>query len=519
MDTGRDMSAQPAKAKKSTAPKYELQMNESGTMRRVPIGTAAAVQVVPPPPRTAIVSAAVSSSAAARRAPPPPEENLVFDEEGELLTGDARAAALAREAEPAARENELVFGNDGELLEGAAREEALARAAEQNRRNREEREAAAAAAVASTARKPRKPSKKVAELAAADDIEKMKLFYRYRAKNPSFFVYTAEGNLEIKEGNAAKLPAMVIPLRAFGQLRPEELEEIERKQMEEQAKIEESYVNKMRELRTAYDAYNPLVPESIATIVRLNEELREISVTRNTILYPERWTSVIESIDTRKILLNMPYEERKMGYPVYLFKRYGLSREDANGHYREHGEAAPESMEGGGTVVIFLTNPDDPNSGHFHPAFEREFVFNETKYVSPYQAYETERFKEFDDDTMVKRLLGTRSSKTIRNLVTEEKRQPSFPIQLWEEILEAFYTQFKDAAEKLKETGSARFHMMDKLIGSPEYANALANVRTKIKERDTDVAPIADTIKQSVISEEEQKKAKVGAIINNFRRG
>ena len=174
-------------------------------------------------------------------------------------------------------------------------------------------------------------------------------------------------------------------------------------------------------------------------------------------------------------------------------------------------------MEGGGTVVLFLTNPEDPKTGPFHPAAEREFVYNETRYVSPYQAYETERFKQMEDDFMVKKLLGTRSAKTIRNLVSGEKRQPQFPIQLWEEILEAFYTQFKDATESLKATGSARFHMMDKLTGSPEYANALANVRTKLKERENDAPGMVDDVKLSVISEDEQKKAKVGAIINARR--
>jgi hypothetical protein len=508
------MSGQPVKAKKSTAPKYELQMNESGAMRRVPIGTVAP----PPPPRAAIVTAAVTSTAARRPPPPPEEENIVFDDEGQILTGEARAAALAKQQAP--NENELVFGNDGELLEGAERNAAVARAAEQNRREREEREAAAlATAAAVTARKPRKAPKKVVELSDANDIEKMKLFYRYREKDPLHFVYTAEGNLEIKEGNTAKLPSMVIPLRAFGELRPEELEEIEVKQKEEQTTVEEAYVNKMRDLRLAYDAYNPLVPETVATVVRFNEELRQLSIARNATLYPERWTKVIESIAIREILLHLPHEDRKMGYPVFLFKRYGLSRYDADGHYRQHGEAAPESMEGGGTTVIFITNPEDPKVGHFHPAFEREFVYNETKYASPYQAFETERFKEFDDDSMVKRLLGTRSAKTIRNLVSGDNRKPSFPIKLWEDILEALYTQFKDATENLKETGDARFHMMDRLIGSPEYANALANVRTKLKEQDTDSAPFADTVKQSVISEDEQKKAKVGAIINNFRRG
>jgi hypothetical protein len=207
-----------------------------------------------------------------------------------------------------------------------------------------------------------------------------------------------------------------------------------------------------------------------------------------------------------------------MGYPIYLFKRLPLSRADAEGHYREHGEFRPGGMEGGGTVVLFITDTEDPQTGMFHPATEREFVFNETRYSSPYQAFETERFKELDDEKMVKQLLGTRSAKTIKNLVSMEPRQPHHPLQLWETILEAFYTQFKDAMENLKATGSARFHMMDKQIGTPEYANALANVRTKVKERENDAPGGIDQVKNSVITEEEQKKAKVGAIINNFRR-
>ncbi|NBO62024.1 MAG: hypothetical protein EBU82_13890, partial [Flavobacteriia bacterium] len=83
------MSAQPGKAKKSTAPKYELQVNESGAMSRALIGTTGPT---PPPPRRAIVTAAVTSSAAAARRPPPPpeEENIVFGDEGEILTGEAR---------------------------------------------------------------------------------------------------------------------------------------------------------------------------------------------------------------------------------------------------------------------------------------------------------------------------------------------------------------------------------------------------------------------------------------------
>jgi hypothetical protein len=508
-------------AKKKAPAAFELRMDESGMMQRVPVRAEA--------PRPAIVSAAVKPPplpAVAAKPLPPDEDELVFDESGELLEGEARRAAIAQaQAQAPVNDDELVFGNSGEILTGDARAKVLADLAEQERKNAE-----AAAAKAQAKPRDRKESKKAMQISDADDIEKMKLFYRYRAKNPSYFVYTAEGNLEVKEGNSAKIPAMTIPLRAFSDLRPEELEEIEVKQREAQAEIEQAYVFKMKELHGAYEQYETYAQtstefgrnaaiESAKKIVALNEQLREISVTRNSALYPERWTKEIDSIDIRKVLLNQPYEQRKMGYPVYLFKRFGLSMNDAVGHYREHGEVVSGTMGGGAeTVVLFITNSDDQKTGHFHPTAEREFVYNETKYVSPYQAFETERFKEFDDETMVNRLLHTRSAKTIKNLIAGEQRQPSFPLKLWEEILEALYTQFKDATEKLKETGSARFHMTDKLFGSPEYAIALANVRTKLKEKDQDIAPITDVVKKSVISEGEQKKEKVGAIIHNARR-
>ena len=471
---------------KKTAPLYEMVENETGAFRRVAVGTA---------PRPAIVSAAIKPLS------PPAEEvpeELVFNEEGEVTGSEKVAAIAAADAIlKAQEEEELVFNDEGEVT-GNARAAAQVKA------------------------KPKKPERKAKVPKQADSFEKssteekIKLFYSYRSKFPQFFVYTAEGNLQVLE-NPKEIPPMVIPLRAFGALRPEELQEIEVKQNAEQLTVEAEYVEKLKELREAHELYNPMSPESTAAIVRINEQLRQLSVLRNKTMYPEQWVKTIESVDTRRILLDQPHEERKMGYPVFLYKRFNLSRADAEGHYREHGEGVLGSMEGG-TVVLFITDTEDPKTGMFHPATEREFVFNETRYASPYQAYETERFKELEDEKMVKQLLNTRSAKTIKNLVSMEPRQPQHPIQLWEDILESFYTQHKDATEALKATGSARFHMMDKQIGTPVYANALASVRTKLKEKENDAPGFLDKVKRSVITEDEQTKAKVGGIINNFRR-
>ena len=455
----------------------------TGTIRRVVVEDTAAPAAAP---RTAIVTPAVAAAAAAAGA------------------GAGAGAAPAVAAAPAEEEEEetLVFTTLGELS-GEERRAILAR--EQAAQEAEEKK-----------RKARKIKKEEETFQTGTDVEKMKLFYRLKGKEPLKYVYSAEGNLVTqREGKT-----ITIPLRAFSELRPEELEEIETKQKDEILDIEARYVTKIKELRDAYADYildreDTLLADAV---VRLNQEVRELSVLRNTKMYPERWIHLDENPEIRSILLNKPNEHRKMGYDVFLFKRLGLSRNDAVGHYREHGEAAAAGQAGGGTVVLFITSVDDPETGMFHPTLEREFVFNDTKYASLYQAFETEKFKELDDEEMVDKLLGTRSAKTIKQLVGNDGRKPGNQAKLWEEIVEAFYTQFKDAAEDLKNTGSARFHMMDKLFGSPEYANALATVRTKLKEKDGEAPSGGDQYSQSVISRDEQAKAKVGAIIHNFRR-
>jgi hypothetical protein len=484
------MAEQPGTVKlapaKKKAPAYELVTDESGVMRKVAVkpgaAAAAAPATAPRPPVPVVVAE---------------EEELVFGNEGEL-TGEAREAAIqaARRPITISDEEELVFDNEGEVVEAPPKE-----------------------APKAAGPPPRKTKKTVTDFSKADEFEKVKAFYRLRAKNSRFYGYTAEGNLEIKPENPAGFPATVLTMRAFSALKPEELEEIESKQRELQASVETEYVAKMKELREAYDAFSGdrKSTEFANQIVRLNEELRGISVRRNKILYPERWIDSVDNPEIRSILLNMTHEQRKLGYDAFLFKRYALSRQDAEGHYRAHGEAGGAAV-GGGTTVLFITAADDPKTGHFHPIYETEFVYNETKYASPYQAFETERFKELEDEQMVKKLLGTRSARTIQQLVSQDPRPPKNSEVLWTDILEELYAQNKSMADKLKQTGSARFHMMDKQFGNPLYANALVTVRTKLKERDDDAPSGGDIVKQSVITEEEQQKAKVGAIINNFRR-
>lgn len=347
--------------------------------------------------------------------------------------------------------------------------------------------------------------------------DQVKLFYQQREKDPQHFVYTPEGALRIQgvEGVADRS----LPLRYFSALQPEERQELETRRMDDMMEVETAYDQALLELREAVARYreNGFLAEDANAVVRANEEVRLNSVLRSSLAYPSKWIDVVENPSVNEIFLRQRYEDRKMGYDVFLFKRQDMAFQDAWGHYRD---APPtEVMAGGGnTNVIFITDAEEKDTGIFHPAFMREFVFTETRYVSPYQAFEAERFKELGNESIRKQILGTRSARTIHNIAEKEDQQIMNVGKRWEDILDAFYSQHKDLSDKLKATGSAKFHLMDKQIGSQAFIEALEKTRVKLREEDVDAEKGPQIAKESVITEDEQKLAKKAAIINNFKR-
>lgn len=346
----------------------------------------------------------------------------------------------------------------------------------------------------------------------ATDAERMMAFYKKRAKDPIHYVYTPEGDLRIEKDGEEQ----TIPLRWHTPLTQEEREEILQRREEDIAEAEAAYEDSLRTLRDAIENYRA-TGQGEAAVVQANMEVRDTSMLRSSIAYPTRWIQNIDNPTTNTILLNQRYETRKMGYSAYLFKRQDMSKKNAWGHYREG--PPPSSMEGGGsqdTKVLFLTDVDNKETGHFHPAALHEFVFNETRYSSPYQAYQAERFRELENETLRKQILGTRSARTIKSLVQKEEQLPKDPKHLWEGILQSLYQQNSDLAAKLKETGSAKFHNMDKELGSQDYTDALEHIRVELRENDIVAEP--QLVKEAVITEEQQEEKKRGAIINNFRK-
>lgn len=350
----------------------------------------------------------------------------------------------------------------------------------------------------------------------ASPEEKMKSFYLNRASDPYRYTYTNEGNLLIKGKDGQ--PDEVILLRHFTALKPEEIEELETKRKEELVENEESYEDAMMMLREAYTEYINNNRRSADRVFKMNERLREISVARNQRAFPMRWNTELPNPSTNEIDLSQPFEVRKLGYPVYLFKRYPFPFKESMGRYRERGTEGQQ--EGGSMEVIFINNEESP----FHPSYPVEFVHDETKFSSPFQAYQYQRMKQIGGkEDLMKKTLGTQSAQTITNLVVDEKGQPPNKKTLWKDILKSLYSQKKEMQKVLLESGNTTpFFLQDikrykDTFEADDYSDALSAVRTELRQEEADgVAP--QSYNKGSITTEEQKKARTGAIINNFRK-
>ena len=339
-------------------------------------------------------------------------------------------------------------------------------------------------------------------------------FYKARLKDPLHYTYSEQGDLQI-QGAKGKNDE-IIRLKSHTALRPEERKELEDKRLEKLQELEVKYEEILNELRETVASYK-LGASTAAGVVAVNEKLRDITLLRSKEAYPERWIKNEVNPDINTILLALTYERRKMTYDIGLLKRSDISRENVWGRYREDAIASTDQAEGqaGGGIndVFFIEDQENP----FHPAFMREFVYEETRYVSPYQAYQAERFKELEMPDIKAQILKTRSARTIHNIAEKEPTDVKYPKELWEQILEAFYTQHADVGTRLKDTGSKRFHLSEAMYGDQNYLDALLAVRVALREQNKDAQKEVGEVKESVITEEQQAKAKAGAIAN-FRK-
>ena len=138
----------------------------------------------------------------------------------------------------------------------------------------------------------------------APTLNRMRQFFRKRAKKPNNFIFTATGNLETKD------PPDTIQLKRFISLETEDRAKLEEYRKDTLSKLEEDYDTQLRALRIAWDAYRET--GEMEPIVRLNERVRELDARRSAVRFMVRDIVSISNPVTKQILFDETYEERKL---------------------------------------------------------------------------------------------------------------------------------------------------------------------------------------------------------------
>jgi hypothetical protein len=269
-----------------------------------------------------------------------------------------------------------------------------------------------------------------------------------------------------------------------------------------------------------------------------------------------------------EIVLSNPYEKRKMyksteepknePYKMSVMRLcfYDFNPEHDMGKYvvdqnvaaelqRGEAEAAAgepnellyrQTLKDGRRARIFFDKDADVN-GFLSPMWPVDFTMGDTKYCMALQAYEVERARELGMNELAASLLKTRSARMIRLMTVKVKAHPANAKGLWLKIYTEIYQQTEALKMRLLTTGTDTLVYADvregpsgiglaekdsgvldptKWKGENAVGVAQETVRTQMREGELAEAPVNAAAK-GVITEEEQAKAKVGAIIQARR--
>jgi predicted NAD-dependent protein-ADP-ribosyltransferase YbiA (DUF1768 family) len=406
-------------------------------------------------------------------------------------------------------------------------------------------------------------------------ITKMNLFFKGRKKAAYDFEYTPTGDLHALEGarigkRGKPWPETTLAIKPFVPLDPEERQALEERRQEEIGRIQDEYEEVSAELQLAWDAYRQT--GEMRGVLLANQKMREVDARLSAVLYAARDIVSIRDLPTKQVLFDEPYEERKLigsggGGPgmtdpfsrrLYRISKYTFPQFVELGKYVEQAPAAEEededSAESGGPspseleyrkrladgriARIFFDSADDKN-GFLSPMYPVAFTFKGGEYFTAYQAYEVARAEELQLPKQAADLLGTRSTRTMRLITMKTPNHPADARGLWLAILTAVYQQHPPLQKQLLDTGTDALVYADmrpgpsgiglaekdkgvldsaKWKGENAVGLALETIRTRLREKTLEEAPREEELEKKVISEEEQKKAKVGAIITAKRR-
>lgn len=166
-------------------------------------------------------------------------------------------------------------------------------------------------------------------------------FYKARGKDLANFKINDQGDLvaaPVKINEAER----VFSLPKYRKPTLKEIQEDDTRRRQAIMAAEEAFQeaqHSLRETLTAYRAGDAYASD----VVIANIEVTNREKALQSIAYPVRDLDVIDSIDTKKVLLDQPHEKRKFPYPLFVLRRQAFPLQDM---YVREGDAPDEDEDG-----------------------------------------------------------------------------------------------------------------------------------------------------------------------------
>jgi predicted NAD-dependent protein-ADP-ribosyltransferase YbiA (DUF1768 family) len=394
-------------------------------------------------------------------------------------------------------------------------------------------------------------------------------FFKKRERFPALFTYNKAGDLTVH--NKAGTLEDTIRLKTFVPLDGVQRELIDQERLDAIGEAQLRYESAMDALRVATQQYK--ITRGLQPVLAAQKAVNEADQVLSRVRYGTRQIQSIPNPEIRSVQFDKPKEGRKLfsnGDPfkkelfrlvvlehphlkfngTYLDTPVGEEKEEEESKEAE-GRASDatvrQKLRDGRWARIFFDADDGP-SGFLSPFWPVEFTMESdetgetTRYFTASQAWEYARAKEAGNENLMKAILQTRSTRTMRFVTKKLTAQPKNAKELWLQIFTAMYDQHPELRDKLLATGTDALVFADvregpsgtgfgertketldasKWTGENAVGFALETLRYQMREgtmREGTAVRAEGAPDQAVITEEQQSAARTGAIIGQRKR-
>lgn len=375
----------------------------------------------------------------------------------------------------------------------------------------------------------------------------IKTFFKNKLKSKKKYTYSIsnEGNLETYDSKTGEL-INSITLKYYRPLTKDEINIMEEERINSIIQVEEQIDIQKAMLRKAFQTYKETKVAN--DVLRINQEIANLESQKALLRTPVREIIDLQSIEKRSIYFDMPQEKRKEEFVYKMFYRdfplwklYGIytdSKESYETIEKKRISLVPgEVVLANGKVARIFGPIEDEYNGFMSIYNINDFVYQETKFSSPYQAFEAYRLTEAGAEDLRNKILQSRSIKFIQ--ITSKKNMT--PLKntknVWKDILRSYYEQNPELVKKLLETnedvlvfadpssyigGVGFLSGQEELLDAKKWktpnlvGEALMELRSEFKEGFE--VKEGGSFKESSKTQEEINKSRKAAIINVMRK-